>query len=267
MAICLVPTVDLFDDAVGIGGPDEGFGFAIVLAEIAVDRRLQVDERAEDAALQAPPGQRGEKAFDGIGPGARGRGEVEGPARMPGEPGAHFGMLVDGIIVEDRVDQLSGRHRGLDPVQKAEEFLVAMARHALADDRAVENVERREQGGRAIADVIVRHRAGAAALHRQAGLGTVKGLNLRFLVNRQHQAMRRRVEIEPDHVAQFGGKSRVLRQLEAPHPVRLQTVRRPDALHRAQRDTARRRHRPAGPVGCLTRRLSEGQFDDPVDQR
>ena len=58
---------DLFDNAIGIGGPDEGIGFAVVLAKVAVDRRLQVDERMEDAALQAPPGQRGEKALDGIG--------------------------------------------------------------------------------------------------------------------------------------------------------------------------------------------------------
>jgi hypothetical protein len=28
----LMPTIDRFDDAVGIGGPDEGFGFAVVLA-------------------------------------------------------------------------------------------------------------------------------------------------------------------------------------------------------------------------------------------
>ena len=52
-----MPTIDLLDDAVGIGGPNKGFGFAVVLAEIAVDRGLQVDERAEDAALQSPAGE------------------------------------------------------------------------------------------------------------------------------------------------------------------------------------------------------------------
>jgi len=39
-----MPTIDLLDDAVGIGGPNKGFGFAVVLAEIAVDRGLQLDE-------------------------------------------------------------------------------------------------------------------------------------------------------------------------------------------------------------------------------
>ena len=64
-----MPTIDFFDNAIGIGGPDKGFGFSVVLAKVAIDRRLQVDERMEDAALQAPPGQRGEKALDGISPG------------------------------------------------------------------------------------------------------------------------------------------------------------------------------------------------------
>jgi hypothetical protein len=35
-------SIDLLDDAVGVGGPDEGFGFAVVLAEVSVDGGLQV---------------------------------------------------------------------------------------------------------------------------------------------------------------------------------------------------------------------------------
>jgi hypothetical protein len=149
--------VDLLDDVVGVGGPHERFGSAVVLAEIAVDRSLQVDQRVEDAALQAPAGQRGKKAFDRIGPGARGWSEMKDPARMAGEPGAHFGVLVDGVVVEDRVNELAGWHRGLDPVQKTDEFLMVMTRHALAYHRALEDVERREQGGRAVPDIIVGH--------------------------------------------------------------------------------------------------------------
>ena len=55
---------------------------------------------------------------------------------------------------------------------------MAMARHALADDRAVEDIERREQRRRAIADVIMGHRPGPTLLDRQAGLGAVEGLDL-----------------------------------------------------------------------------------------
>jgi hypothetical protein len=42
-------------------------------------------------------------------------------------------------------DHLAGRHRALDRAQEAEELLVAVARHAAPDDRAVEHAERREQ--------------------------------------------------------------------------------------------------------------------------
>ena len=85
-----------------------------MLGEEAVDGGLEVDERAEDAALEAAPGELGEEALDGVEPGARGRGEVEGPARVPGEPGADLGVLVGGVVVEDDVDELAGRDVALD---------------------------------------------------------------------------------------------------------------------------------------------------------
>ena len=47
---------------------------------------------------------------------------MKGPARMAAEPGADLGMFVDGVIVEDRMDQLARRDSGLDPVQKADEL-------------------------------------------------------------------------------------------------------------------------------------------------
>ena len=94
---------------------------------------------------------------------------------MPREPGAHFGMFVGGVIVEDRVDQFAGRDRRFDPVEETDEFLMAMARHALADDRAVADIECREQRCRAVADVIMGHRPGPTLLDRQAGLSAVEG--------------------------------------------------------------------------------------------
>jgi hypothetical protein len=40
---------------------------------------------------------------------AGGRGEVEGPAGMAGQPCAHLGVFVGGIVVDDGVDRLSLR--------------------------------------------------------------------------------------------------------------------------------------------------------------
>jgi hypothetical protein len=43
-------------------------------------------------------------------------------------------------------------------------------------------------------------------------------------------------DVEPDDVDQLGGKAGIARALEGAQPVRLQFVRPPDAVYRAQRD-------------------------------
>jgi hypothetical protein len=47
-------------------------------------------------------------------------------------------MFVGGVIV---ADSRAARNRGLDPVEKSDESLVAMVRHALADHCAIEDIE------------------------------------------------------------------------------------------------------------------------------
>ena len=51
------------------------------------------------------------------------------------EPGFDLGMLVDGVIVEDGVDQFAGRYGALDGVEEADESLVGVALHAAAVHR------------------------------------------------------------------------------------------------------------------------------------
>jgi hypothetical protein len=55
-----------------------------------------------------------------------------------------------------------------------------VTRHAAADHCAVEDVERGEQRGHAVADTVVGHGAGLARLERQARLGAIQGLDLVF---------------------------------------------------------------------------------------
>ena len=87
----MAPAVDGRDDLVWVGGPDEGLGVMVGLFEIAVDGGLQIDNGAEDAALQSSLGERGDEGLDGIQPGTGSRREVEGEARMAGKPGEHLG--------------------------------------------------------------------------------------------------------------------------------------------------------------------------------
>ena len=132
---------------------------------------------------------------------------MEGEARMAGEPGPHLGMLVGGVVVDDDVDDLSGRDLGFDGVEEADELLMPVALHAAADHGAVEHVERGEQRRGAVALVVVGHGAGAALLHRQAGLGAVERLDLALLVDRQHDGVGGRIDIEADDVAQLARRT------------------------------------------------------------
>ena len=87
-------------------------------------------------------------------------------------------MLVGGVVVEDDVDGRAGRRLGIDGVEEADELLVAVALHVLADDGAVEHVEGGKQRGRAIPLIVVRHGPSLPFFMGQAGLGAVERLGL-----------------------------------------------------------------------------------------
>ena len=59
-----MPASDGGDDFVWIGGPCEGLGVCVLLGDEAVDGGLEIDQRVECAALQAPLGEFGEEAFE-----------------------------------------------------------------------------------------------------------------------------------------------------------------------------------------------------------
>ena len=54
-------------------------------------------------------------------------------------------MLVCGVIVDDQMHCALGRGLAIDLVEEADELLMPVATHALADDLAVEHVERGER--------------------------------------------------------------------------------------------------------------------------
>ncbi len=85
----------------------------------------------------------GEEAFDGIEPGCRGWCDVEMDARMSFERGADLGMLVRGVVVNDEMQVPVGRGFAMDLVEKADELLMPMAVHALADDLETRTISHR----------------------------------------------------------------------------------------------------------------------------
>src|SRR4051812_19944799 len=139
--------LQLRDNILGRGGPDERLGFGVVLGEVAVDGGLKLDQQTEHAALEPTPGEPGEEGLDRVEPGGRGRGVVEGPAGMALKPGADLGVLVAAVTVEDHLDQLAGGHRRLDRAQEADELPVAVPGPAAAEHGAVQDIEGGEQRG------------------------------------------------------------------------------------------------------------------------
>jgi len=87
------------------------------------------------------------------------------------------------------------RDLALNPIEEADELLMPVPLHVLGNDRAIEHIERGKQRGRAVPLVIMGHGSGTALLHRQAGLGAVKRLDLGLLVEGQHHRMSRRRDI------------------------------------------------------------------------
>src|SRR6202043_1429463 len=175
---------------------------------------------------------------------------------------AHGGMVVRSVVVEDRMDRLAGGDFSLDGVEEADELLMAMALHIAAHHGSVEHVHRRKQGRRPVPLVVMGHGSSAAFLERQAGLRSVERLDLALFVDAEHDGVRRRIDIEPDNVAQLVDELGVFGQLKLPDAMRLESMRAPDAPHRRSADACGLGHRRAGPVRRFAWRLLHGQRDD-----
>ena len=260
-----------FEDRFGGRCPYERSTIAVVGVDVARDRVLQMVDGMEGSASDPAARDGGEEALDGVEPGGRCRGEMERPARMIGEPFENLGLFVGGVIVDDGVDDFSGRNSALDGIEEADELLVAMPSHAAPDHGSIEEVERGEQRGRAVALVVMGHRPAFSGLERQARLRAVERLDLALLVDRDDDRVLGRVHVEADDVLDLLDELRIVGALEGANAVRLQPMRLPQALHGAQADADGFGHGAAGPMRGVARRLGAGQVhnlgDDPGRKR
>ena len=112
----------------------------------------------------------------------------------------------------------------------------------------------------------VGHRAGFAGLERQARPGAIERLDPGLLVDGEHDRVLRRVDVDAYDVVELGREPGIVRALEGADAMRLQIVRRPDPLHRAQADPRCRGHRAAAPMGRRAGWLGAGQGDHPVNR-
>lgn len=97
--------------------------------------------------------------------------------------------------------------------------------------------------------------------HRKYGLGSFEDLNLTLLIDAKHHGFVRRIEMEPDHVAQLLDKAAIGREFEAASAARLQPEELEQAMNGAfgnARLFGDRAHAPmGGSIGLASKCLGD----------
>ena len=136
----------------------------------------------------------------------------------------------------------------------------------MPDHHAGQHVQRREQGGGAVALVVVSHRLPAALRHRQRRLRAVKRLHRGLLVGAQHDRVLRRVQIQTHDIDEFLLELRVVGHLERVDLVRFEAQLLPYPMHGALRDPGNPGHRPCAPMRLALRPVFLGERHDPLQR-
>ena len=182
-------------------------------------------------------------------------------SRMPGQPALHGGMFVGTVVIHHQVHLQGAGRFAVDPAQEPQEFLVAMPPVALRDDPARGDIQRRKEGGGAVAHVVPRPAFHLPRSQGQQGLRAIQGLDLALLIHRQHQRVVRGVQVEPDDISHFRHKVGIGTDFERSCPVRLQLKGPPDALHGHMAEAQSTPQRARGPLGGVGW-LGQGHLDD-----
>ena len=183
-------------------------------------------------------------------------------ARPLGQPGAHFRMFVGRIVVNHQMQVQFRRRLLVDQAQKCEKLLMAMASVAFADHLAVRHVQRGEQRGGAVADIVMGVAFGVSQSQRQHRLSAIQGLNLALLVDAQHHRIVGRIQIQCRDVSHLLNKEWIAGQLERLAQMRLDSEQVEPSLHGALRHLLGFRHQPNAPGTGIVRLFLQG----PVDQ-
>src|SRR5262245_14795885 len=178
--------------------PHEGLGSSVGDLDVAADGRFELPRAAVHAAAQLLLREGGEPSLDQIDPRATGWREMDVKPRMPHQPAMNQWRLVRAGIVDDEMHSEAWRDGRVDRRQEGAELARAMALMELTDDFAALGIECGKQRGGAVPRIVMRPPFGLPGAHRQHRLRAIKGLNLRLLVDAEHEGFVRRVEVEPD---------------------------------------------------------------------
>ena len=186
-------------------------------------------------------------------------------ARSGREPGPHFRMLVGRIVVHDEMGVEIGRDHGVDMLQEVQELLVAMTLSALCDHLTVGDIERSEQCGRSVPDVVVGDAFRVAQPERQDRLRPFQRLDLGLLVDAQHHGVVGGIQVQPDDVAHLVDEGWIGRELEGLRAVRLHTEKPEHPTDRALGKAGLGSSRANCPVCAFGRPLLQNGAQQPGD--
>ena len=122
--------------------PDKGLGVGVVVRNVVVDGGGELGQTFEDPATNAVGGYFFEPTFNKIEPRRRSWNKMKVKAGIPGKPGLDPWMFVRRIIIGDAVNIQLLRCCSVNSFQKFEELLMTVPRHTLADNLAVQDIER-----------------------------------------------------------------------------------------------------------------------------
>src|SRR3972149_6193956 len=250
------PFTKAFDrgkDVIGGFGPDEGLRIAVADVDVVADCGLEFEGAAMRPASQLAVGGGGKEALDLVDPRGTGGREVQLKAGMTKQPALDERRLVGAVVVEDEMDVECSGNVGVDGVEELPEFDAAMPSVMLGDDLAGLDVQGGEERGRAVADVVVGTTLDLAGAQGQDRLRAVQGLDLRLFVHAQNQGPIRRVEIQPNDVANLFDQERVGGKLEALRAMRPETKRPPDPMNGTAAQSGCLRQRACAPVRRVLR--------------
>jgi len=174
-------------------------------------------------------------------------------------------VLVGAVVVADQVDLEVLGDLGVDLGQELLELGCPVTPVQAGDHGVGCGVEGGEQGGGAVADVVVSASLWHPGHHRERRLGALQGLDLRFLVHAEHDCSLGGVEVEPDDVVELVDEQRVVGELEVINSVGLELELLPDLPDRRLRQTGPLRHLRATPVRRVRRCRLQGRDDHVLD--
>ncbi len=240
---------DGFEDLIGGFRPLEWLWFVVVSIEIVLNRIAELRHARMRASSQSVFGEQAKETLSEVEPrGVCGR-EVKVEPRSLGKPAFDRRCLVRGEIVEHDMNVQLSRNGSFNLSKELLELYRSMSRVALSEDFTCCSIERSKQVSRSMPNVVVGLSLGLAQAHRQDGLGTLKRLNLRFLVDTKYDRVVRWVHIQANNVAHLFDEQWVLRETKRFGTVRLKSERSPNAANRRMTQPKMLGHRARTPMG------------------